>query len=143
MKQAFLFILIMQSISIVKAQQISNLNDERLPSDLRNKIAAMSTPEQVQNFNYNSSKIFVDSSLASVQQKIALSFSNGKLIGTITTITSNDGYEAKKDSYSIEICFSYCCIDENDKEDCTTNFDEFKKKKLSDKCKKTTSHPCD
>jgi hypothetical protein len=124
-------------------KNITSTSDIRLPEDVKAKITALLNPDELKNFSYTESKSFADSNLASVQQSIALNFSDGKIVGTITIIKSSVGYEPETKTYTVAICFSYCCIDEKGKKDCTTDYKEFLKNKQSDKCKTTTSFPCE
>ncbi len=147
MKYILFLLFALQSSLIASSQSaqtmVTDINDIRLPTDVKTKLTGLGNPDDLKNFNYTESKVLADSNLASVQQSIALSFSDGKIVGTITTIKSSLGYEPETKTYTVEICFSYCCIDEKGKKDCTTDYKEFLKNKQSDKCKTTTSFPCE
>ncbi len=143
MKKLIFLFLLSQIVIKSNGQEIKSINDDRIPANVRAKIKSMSSVDELEKFKYSAIKTFADTSLATVKQNISLSFSNGKITGTIQTEITNVGFELKKENYSVEICFIYCCVDENNKEDCTKDFKEYKRKKNDPKCKSTTSRPCD
>src|SRR5664279_1643176 len=105
MKQFIFLLLLFLMALVINAQNITRLNDIQLPADVKSKIASLNNPEDLQNFKYTDSKVFADKDLATVQQTIALGFSDGKITGTITIIKTKVGFEAEKNSYSVDICF--------------------------------------
>jgi len=142
MKQLFSILLLLQTCIIIKAQEITNVNDARLPADVKNKISTLLNPDDLENFKYTDSKVFQDTGFATMQETIALSFVDGKISGTITTRKSQIGFQEEQHNYTVNICFLYCCIDETGHKDCTTDFNIYKIKKQGSACKKKTSKPC-
>src|SRR6266542_127121 len=143
MKKLIFLFLLSQIVIKSNGQEIKSINDDRIPANVRAKIKSMSSVDELEKFKYSAIKTFADTSLATVKQNISLSFSNGKITGTIQTEITNVGFELKKENYSVEICFIYCGVDENNKEVPTKHFTEHKRKKNEPQCNRSTSRHCD
>lgn len=114
-----------------QAAKITSTHDSRLPQEVRDKLAAIKSPEDLRNFRFESksTETLRDTGLtaaATIKTIRSFNFSNGQIVGEIRVTRSIVGYSSETTTTPVELCYQYCCTDKNGVEHCTQNFDVYK-----------------
>lgn len=124
---------------------IVNIRDERLPEDLKTMVRSLKSVSAVERFQYDKEYTTADTvnTKMTIKERIRLSFTDGKLTGSIQETRTLAGNPPITREIPMDICILYCCTFRSDKkEHCTTDLATFKKWDSDGNCSDSRTTTC-
>ena len=145
MKLFFSLLLSFITFSTYSQETITSINDRRIPTEARSRIASLTDITTLEQFTYEIRYAEVDRKNPSISilKKIDLYFSDGKIKGEVRVTKSQVGYTSTTDANPVELCYMFCCTSKtSNAENCTENYKKFKEWEANPGCSNSRTTAC-